>query len=77
MTEGPVDSKGELLPPKEIRERLGLMPHGKVIYKIEDGRLVVEPVPTLEEVLREHPSVETTLEDLHKSRSELSRKAEC
>lgn len=76
MQKSRVGSKGELFPPKEIREKLGLRAHTKVIYKIEEGRLVVEPIPSLEEVLKETPSVETTLEELHKLRKELSKKAE-
>jgi len=76
MSKSRVGSKGELFPPKEIRERLGLHPHVKVIYKIEEGRLLVEPVPTLEDVLREPPSVEITLEEFHGFRRELSQKAE-
>jgi len=48
----------------------------KVIYKIEQGRLMVEPVPSLEEVLKESPSVEVTLDELHEFRKELSKKAE-
>jgi len=68
--------KGELFPPKEIRERLGLRAHVRVIYKIEGGRLVVEPVPSLEEVIKEPPSLEITLEEFHQLRKELSRKAE-
>jgi len=71
-----VGSKGELFPPKEIRRRLGLRAHTKVIYRIESGRLVVEPVPSLEEVLKESLPVEMTLEEFHKHRKELSRKAE-
>jgi len=76
MEKSRVGSKGELFPPKGIREKLGLRAHATVIYKIEGGRLVVEPVPTLEEVLRETPSVETTLEEFHRFRKELSQKAE-
>ncbi|MFQ6081230.1 MAG: AbrB/MazE/SpoVT family DNA-binding domain-containing protein [Candidatus Bathyarchaeia archaeon] len=76
MTKSRVGSKGELFPPKEIRERLGLRPHVRVIYKIEGGRLLVEPVPSLEDVLKESPSVEITLEEFHGFRRELSRKAE-
>lgn len=76
MSKSRVGSKGELFPPKEIREKLGLRAHVKVIYKIEEGRLVVEPVPHLEDVLKESPSVEITLEEFHEFRRELSRKAE-
>jgi len=76
MAESRVGSKGELFPPKEMREKLGLRAHVKVIYKIEEGRLVVEPVPSLEEVLSETTSVEVTLDELHEFRKELSKKAE-
>lgn len=76
MPESRVGSKGELFPPKEIREKLGLRAHLKVIYRIEEGRLVVEPVPSLEEVLNESASVEVTLDELHELRRELSKKAE-
>jgi len=71
-----VGSKGELFPPKEIREKLGLHANTKIIYKIEAGRLVVEPIPSLEEVLKESPPVQITLEEFHKHRKELSKKAE-
>jgi len=76
VTESRVGSKGELFPPKEIREMLGLRPRVKVIYQVVDGRLLVEPVPSLEEVLKETPSIEITLEEFHAFRRELSRKAE-
>lgn len=76
MSESRVGSKGELFPPKDIRERLGLQPHVRVIYKDVDGRLLVEPVPSLEEVLKEPTSVEITLEEFHAFRKELSVKAE-
>ena len=76
MSKSRVGSKGELFPPKEIRERLGLQPRVKVIYKVEEGRLLVEPIPSLEEVLKEPSSIEITLEEFHGFRSELSREAE-
>jgi len=76
MNESRVGSKGEFFPPKRIREKLGLRPHAKVIYRVEDGRLVVEPVPSLEEVLKEPPSVKITLREFHGFRKELSRRAE-
>ncbi|MBS7645594.1 MAG: AbrB/MazE/SpoVT family DNA-binding domain-containing protein [Candidatus Bathyarchaeia archaeon] len=76
MPESRVGSKGELFPPKEIREKLGLTPHKKVIYKVEGGRLIVEAIPTLEEVLGEDPSIEISLEEFHSFRRELSRSAE-
>jgi AbrB family looped-hinge helix DNA binding protein len=76
MAKSRVGSKGELFPPKEIREKLGLHAHKKVLYKVEDGRLIVEPIPSLEEILKEPPSVKITLEEFHKFRRKLSQKAE-
>ena len=76
MQESRVGSKEELFPPKEIREKLGLHACTKVIYKIESGRLVVEPVPSLKEVLQKKTVVEITLDEFHKFRRELSKKAE-
>jgi len=76
MAKSRVGSKGELFPPKEIREKLGLRAQVRVIYKVEEGRLVVEPVPSLKEVLKEPSSVELTINEFHRFRKELSRKAE-
>jgi len=76
MTESRVGSKGELFPPKDIREKLRLKPHMKVVYKIEGGRLIVEPIPSLEEILKEPASVKISLEEFYSFRKELSRKAE-
>jgi bifunctional DNA-binding transcriptional regulator/antitoxin component of YhaV-PrlF toxin-antitoxin module len=76
MSESRVGSKGELFPPKDIREKLRLKPHAKIIYKVVEGRLIVEPVPSLEEVFQEKPVIEITLEEFHKDRKELSLKAE-
>jgi AbrB family looped-hinge helix DNA binding protein len=76
MQKSRVGSKGELFPPKEIREKLGLNAYTKVIYKVEGGRLIVEPVPSIEEILNEPTLVEVTLEEFHKFRKELSQKAE-
>ena len=66
MYESRVGSKNELFPPKEVRSKLGLKPRMKVIYRIEEGLLIVEPVPSLEEVLKEAPALEVSIEELHK-----------
>ncbi len=76
MAESRVGPKGEIFPPKDIREKLGLHPHTRVMYKVEDGRLVVEPIATLREVLEEPQEVETTIGELKKFRKRFSKKAE-
>ena len=74
--EGRVGSKGELFPPKEIRERLGLKPHMRVIYRVKNGKLIVEPIPSIGEVLKEPKPVKIKLKDFYEFRREISRKAE-
>lgn len=76
MQEGRVGSKGELFPPKEIRDKAGLKPACKVVYKVEGGRLIVEPIPRLEDLLAEPSMVEITLAEFRKFRHQLSKKAE-
>ena len=76
LKESRVGSKGELFPPKEIRDKLGLKPHTKVIYKVENDRLIVEPVPSLEEVFDKPPAIEITLEELKAFRRKLSKEME-
>jgi AbrB family looped-hinge helix DNA binding protein len=71
-----VGSKGELFPPKEMREKLGLKASTKVIFTIESGRLIVEPVPTIKELIEAGTTIEITLDEFHKDRKELSRLAE-
>ena len=76
IVEGRVGSKGELFPPTEIREKLGLKPHTKVLLHVADGKLIVEPIPSLEDLMSREPLVTITLEELRKFREELSRQTE-
>ena len=76
MSIGRVGSKGELFPPKELREKLDLRPRRRVLYRERDGVLIVEPVPSVEELLEKPPKVEVTLEELRGLRRKLSEKAE-
>ena len=74
--EGKVGSKGELFIPKKIREKLGLKPGKKVRYKIEEKRLIVEPVESIEEILKKEPKITIDLEEFHEFRKELSKRLE-
>ena len=45
-----VTSKGQVTVPVEIRRTLGLKPQDKLIFRITEGKIEVEPLPmTLEE----------------------------
>lgn len=46
-----IGSKGEIFPPKEVRENLGLTKDQKIIMKVYPNRLVVQRIDSLEEIL--------------------------
>jgi bifunctional DNA-binding transcriptional regulator/antitoxin component of YhaV-PrlF toxin-antitoxin module len=71
-----VGSKEELYPPKKIRRALGLKPGMKVKYTLEGGKLVVEAVPSLDDLLKMEPTVTISLEEFHAHRRELSSRLE-
>jgi len=75
-SESVVGSKEELYPPKKIRRALGLRPGMKVRYRVEGRRLLVEPVPTVDELLEIKPTVTITSKELHDNRKKLSSRLE-
>jgi len=46
-----VDSKGRIVLPKELRERLGITPGTEVDINEEDGKAVVEPEDNPEQII--------------------------
>ncbi len=71
-----VGSKEELYPPKKIRRALGLKPGMKVRYTLEGRRLIVEPIPSIHDLLKMEPTVEISLKEFHDHRRELSARLE-
>ena len=47
-----VGSRGEIYTTKELREKVGIKRNSRVKAIVEDGRLIIEPVPTIEEMIR-------------------------
>jgi bifunctional DNA-binding transcriptional regulator/antitoxin component of YhaV-PrlF toxin-antitoxin module len=75
-SESVVGSKEELYPPKDIRRALGLRPGMKVRFRVEGKRLVVEPVPTVDDLLKMETSVSVTLKEMREDRKRLSKRLE-
>lgn len=46
-----VDSKGRVVLPQEVRERLGITPGGEVEIREEDGKVIVEPEDDPEQII--------------------------
>jgi len=46
-----VGRRGEIYTTKELREAVGIRPGGWVRAYVEDGKVVVEPAPTIEDLI--------------------------
>ncbi len=51
-----VGSRGELQLPRRLLLELGLKPNQKVICTVEEGKIVIKPVTTIEDVILESTS---------------------
>jgi AbrB family looped-hinge helix DNA binding protein len=49
-----VSKKGQATIPKPLRERFGIEAPGKVLIREEDGKIVVEPLPSVEDMQGVH-----------------------
>lgn len=49
-----VSKKGQATIPKELRERFGIETPGKVYIREEEGKIVVEPLPSIDEMRGTH-----------------------
>lgn len=62
-----VDSKGRVVLPKEVRERLGISPGTEVEIREEDGKAVVEPEDDPDRILER---MERLIEEASSERGE-------
>ncbi|HUU78673.1 MAG TPA: hypothetical protein VMX55_10015 [candidate division Zixibacteria bacterium] len=76
MSIGKVGSKGELFPPKKIREKIGLKKGQRVLYRIVQGKLQVEKIASFEEILEKPAKITISAEELKEERKILSKEAE-
>jgi len=67
-----VGKRGEIYTSKEVRERVGIKAGGLVRATVKRGRLVIEPVPTVEELLGD-VVVEITPEEAERLSEEVQR----
>ncbi|HVC27793.1 MAG TPA: AbrB/MazE/SpoVT family DNA-binding domain-containing protein [Nitrososphaerales archaeon] len=75
-SESVVGSKEELYPPKHLRRALNLKPGTRVRYRVEGTRLIVEPIPTVDELAERKPTVTIALKELLGERRKLSAELE-
>jgi bifunctional DNA-binding transcriptional regulator/antitoxin component of YhaV-PrlF toxin-antitoxin module len=68
---GRVGQKGELFPPKEVREEAGLKPGDHVVYKADHGRIEVVKIPGLREAFSRKKIATITFEEFENMTGEV------
>ncbi len=68
---GRVGRKGELFPPREIREQAGLKPGDEVSYIVENGRIEVEKIPSLKEAFSQKKFAKVSTEQFEEMTREI------
>ncbi len=77
VARGKVGSKGELFPPRGIREGAGLSPHDDIEFRVEGEEIVVRRVVTIDDLLRERkPKVALSQQEFRRIRRSLSQEVE-
>lgn len=67
-----VSRKGQATIPKDLRERFGIETPGEVFVYEHEGRIVIEPVPTMEELHGIHADDHEQGEAMEQAREWLS-----
>ena len=67
-----VGKKGEIYTTKEIRKALGIKPGGSVRAIIKESKLIIEPLPTVEELIKDE-IVDLTPEEAEKISEEVQK----
>ncbi len=68
---GRVGQKGELFPPKDVREEAGLSPGDLVVYTANHGRIEVIKIPGLHEAYSRRKTAKVTVGEFEKMTSEV------
>ena len=69
-----VGSKGELFPPKKVREKAGFKPGDEIIFEASEGVIVVKKRISLREALRLPKYVEMAPEEWERESREENKK---
>jgi bifunctional DNA-binding transcriptional regulator/antitoxin component of YhaV-PrlF toxin-antitoxin module len=67
-----IGSKGELFPPKEIRDRLGLKPDQIVVASVIGNKMIVRKIVSPLETLKEPPRGKISVQALQQLRRTLN-----
>ena len=65
-----IGSKGEIFPPKELREHFGLTKDQNIIMKVYSDRIVIKKLESLEDILKHPPIAKISYHVLKNMKSE-------
>ncbi|MBD3353148.1 MAG: hypothetical protein GF364_16825 [Candidatus Lokiarchaeota archaeon] len=71
-----IGSKGEIFPPKELREKLGLHKDQPILLTLQGDKLIIRKVDSLEEILSNPSKVTISSHAWKQFRKTLSEDAE-
>lgn len=71
MNVGKMSKKGQIVIPKEIREKFGIRPGDAVIFNIQENKITIEKIQEkMSDILENSKPVENSLEFQRKLREE-------
>ncbi len=71
-----IGSKGEIFPPKDIRETLGLTPGQPIIMYVHNDKLIIRKIHSIEDILKEPPKIKISYHAWKEFKDELSEEYE-
>lgn len=68
-----VGKRGEIYTDENLRKKVGIRKGGRVKATIVDGRLIIEPVDTLEDLIKRNPLISISPEKAEKMSEEVQK----
>jgi len=68
-----VGKKGEIYVTKELRKKVGIVEDSFVKVLVKDGKLIIEPIPRIEDLIKEKKIIELTPQEAEKISEEMQK----
>ncbi|MDH2899924.1 MAG: hypothetical protein PXY39_03040 [archaeon] len=65
--------KGEIFTNSDLRKRANIKEGGKVKANVVGNKLIIEAIPSIEELLRQPPIMRTTTKEVEKTSEEIQK----
>ena len=71
-----VGKRGEIYTDEKLRKKVGIRKGGRVKATVVDGKLVIEPVASVEDLIRSSPLISTSVEKAEEASEEAQKEEE-